>query len=51
MAPSGDRFAVRDDHGWRDMSLWPTTSALLEAGRRYSTRDLSADERYSRLVQ
>lgn len=50
-APSGDRFAVVDGRGLRDMSLWPTTAALLGAARRFSIHNLLTDERYSRFLE
>ena len=51
IAPSGDRFAVRDRRGLRDMYIWPTISALLSGAERFSIDDLSGDERYARFLQ
>src|SRR5262249_3396748 len=51
ISPAGDRVAVRDRFGLRDMSIWPTTALLLDAAKRFSTHDLSRDERYSRFLQ
>ena len=51
IAPSGDRFAVADGRGLRDLFIWPTTAALLDAAKTFSTRDLSTDERYRQFLQ
>ena len=50
IAPSGDRFAVVDSRGLRDMLIWPTTATLLDYSRRFLNHDLSTDERYSRFL-
>ena len=50
IAPSGDRFAVSTGL-LRDVSLWPTTIALLSAARQFATHDLATDGRYSRFLQ
>jgi WD40 repeat protein len=51
IAPSGDRFAVNDGRGLRDMSLWATTADLLRAAQRFTTHELLRDERYRRFLQ
>jgi WD40 repeat protein len=51
ISPAGDRVAVRDRFGLRDMSIWPTTSLLLDSAKRFSTHELSRDERYRRFLQ
>ena len=46
LARSGEHFAVRDGRGLRVMTIWPTTSALVQAAREFATYDLAADERF-----
>ena len=50
-AESGDRFAVKDLRGLRQMFIWPTTAALLSTAKQFSAQDLSTDQRYSRFLQ
>jgi WD40 repeat protein len=50
IASSGDRFAVSTGL-LRDMLLWPTTTALLNAARQFAIHDLARDDRYSRFLQ
>ena len=42
---------MHDRFGLRDISIWPTISSLLDAAERFSTHDLSTDERYGRFLQ
>lgn len=45
IGPSGDRFAVYDSRGLRDMYIWPTTSTLLGAAKRFGIKELTPDQR------
>jgi WD40 repeat protein len=51
ISPSGDRVAVHDRFGLRDICIWPTTASLLDAAERFSTHDLLTAERYSRFLR